>query len=408
MKISSQPGYRTREITLSEFLSDYMKTKTTPNTLEPKDHQGNIIRPIIGFLTIYDMDRRPSMNSAFLFPDRFVYMYVNISNPLGIFEPYPNPYYQSIEIEERTECELERTGNYTNLVITWGSVAGTPHIYGLKKTKVRFSNGPEVDCFYRAFLQIRHHLSTNIPLPTNNVLDELGFERGYIIEESIQRFLKPGVEISEKEAIRLETAEKFHRSKKMAFTRNELGGWGDSFTRFHDYQTLIRKYQEQSKSEMAKISDIFYRDEENFALYMPITNREWAIKKADDVTRGCLVAAGRRFLIIDFDRKSSTFHYYEDFSGVELNDSHLTIHLHNRSSIVLSLKINMGRKITMQWLGIIHGMTDGFGEQKNNKFFNYLMVTDYLERNAQRMNLSQLFAVTIYSLFVNAMEITSS
>ncbi|MEM2112251.1 MAG: hypothetical protein QXX08_10325, partial [Candidatus Bathyarchaeia archaeon] len=107
------------------------------------------------------------------------------------------------------------------------------------------------------------------------------------------------------------------------------------------------------------------------------------------------------------DRKSSTSNYYEDLSGVELKDTQLTLHLRNNSSIVFSLQLNMGRKIALQWLGIINGMTDGFGEHKDNKYFNYVMTKDFLERNAQSMNLSQFFAVTIYSLFVNAMEKTA-
>ncbi|MEM2112250.1 MAG: hypothetical protein QXX08_10320, partial [Candidatus Bathyarchaeia archaeon] len=290
MKISDQPGYRTREITLSEFLSDYMETRITPSNLEPKDEQGNIMQPIIGFLTIYGMDDRPSMNAVFLFPDRLVYMFVYISTSLG-YEPYPNPMYETIEIEGRTEYKLERNSNYTNLVISWGSLYG---FYGMKETKIKFSNGPEVDCFCRAFLLVRHHLSNNIPIPTNVTLEELGVERGYIVEESIQRFLKPGAEISAKEAIRLETAERLHRSKRQAFTKGEMVAWQDSLFRFRDYITLERKYQEESRGELAKMGEIFYRDEVYYALYMPITNREWAIKRADNVTRGILIATSRR------------------------------------------------------------------------------------------------------------------
>lgn len=405
MKISEQPGYRTREISLSEFLSDYMETSITPYQLEPKDEQGNIMQPLIGYLTVWNMGEfRPSMNAIFLFPDRLVYMFVYISTLLGI-EPYPNPMYETIEIEGRTEYELEKNSNFVKMVIRWGSSYG---FYGLSETRIEFSNGPEVDCFCRAFMLVRDHLSNKIPLPANNVLEQLGFERGYIVEESIQRFLRPDVKISTEEAIRLETAERLHRSRRQAFTKKEMEDWGYSLLRFKDYISLERIYLKESRGEFTNIGEVFYRDEVNYALYMPITNKEWAIRKADNITRGCLIATSRRLLLIDFDRKSTTSKYYEDFCGVELKDSQLTIHLPDNSSTTLFFQLKMAKKIAMQWFGIINGMTNGFGEYKENKLYNYVITKDFLERNTQSIDLSQAFAVTIYSLLVNAMEKTSA
>lgn len=405
MNISEQPGYRTREISLSEFLSDYMETSITPYQLEPKDEQGNIMQPLIGYLTVWDMDEgRPSMNAVFLFPDRLVYVFVYISTSLGI-EPYPNPKYETIEIEGRTEYELEKNTDFTNVVIKWGSYYG---FYGLSETKIEFSNGPEVDCFCRAFMLVRDHLSNKIPLPTNNALEQLGFERGYNVEESIQGFLRPDTKISPEEAIKLETAERLHRSRKQAFTKKEMEDWGYSLLRFRDYITLKNNYLKESRGEIVRIGEVFYRDEDYLALYVPITNKEWAIKKADNITRGCLIATSRRLLLIDFDRKSITSNYYEDFCGIELKDSQLTIHLPDNSSTTLFFQLKMAKKIAMQWFGIINGMTRGFGEYKDNKLYNYVITKDFLERNTQSIDLSQAFAVTIYSLLVNAMEKTSA
>jgi hypothetical protein len=137
-----------------------------------------------------------------------------------------------------------------------------------------------------------------------------------------------------------------------------LRAWSDFFRKFPGYAQLQNDFFESYKQRTRTFWQPTEYSGTTFGLFLPIIDKQWAIKNVNGVIKnGLFLALAREIIIFDFDQSKYYEYSYSNISRWQRDGSVISLTMSNDVKIALTLRLDVNRKMVKGVFGILLGLS---------------------------------------------------
>ncbi len=142
------------------------------------------------------------------------------------------------------------------------------------------------------------------------------------------------------------------------FTTERLAQWREFMSEIKRYNRLKQTYIDEFRPKIIAIPDgRSEKGKDPTGIWLPIVDKDWAIKDANGVSYGAFVTFKDKFIIYNFSNSTAYSYEYSSITGVSRDYSTIRIEFQNKNPVELKLKLKFGTGMAKTLFAVFAGMT---------------------------------------------------
>jgi len=184
------------------------------------------------------------------------------------------------------------------------------------------------------------------------------------------------------------------------FTTERLAQWREFIYEINGYTRLKQTYFDEFKPKVLSISDgRSEKGHDPIGIWLPIVDKDWAIKDANGISYGVFIAFRDKFIIYDFSNSHAYPYEYRSITGVSRDNSTIRIEFQNQNPVILKLKLKLGTGMAKTLFAVLAGMT-----ASGNDYGRHRAARDIAEGSNAEMKEMVKYLDRVYAFLIEAME----